>query len=103
MPSFLEELQAMSEARKRQVLVISAVIVMAIVVGVWLAYFNGIVMGGAGVRATDVSAPAGGQPSAPAAVPAPAGPSLWTRIKDGLGSLGRMFSAPSQYQIQPQQ
>ena len=111
MPSFLEELQAMSEARKRQVLIISTVVIMALVVGVWLAYFNSVVMGGAS-GTTDVSAVAGTQASAtstsapaPAATaPVSAGPSLWARMKEGFASIERMFGGgPSQYSIQPQQ
>jgi hypothetical protein len=113
MPSFLEELQAMSESRKRQVLIISTVVIMALVVGVWLAYFNSVVMGGAS-GTTDVSAVAGTQASAtstsapapaPAATaPVSAGSSLWARMKEGFASIERMFSGgPSQYSIQPQQ
>lgn len=96
----------MSETRKRQVLVISTIIIMAIVVGVWLSYFNSVVMGGAGTTGGASSASVQSSVSstpAPASSAAPAWSGIWTRIKDGMSSIGRMFSGPSQYTIQPQQ
>jgi hypothetical protein len=78
---------------------------------VWLAYFNSIVMGGAGSAegAAGVQGAASGSPSSAAvqtpaaAAAAPAGPGIWTRIREGFGSVGHFFSGPSQYSIQPRQ
>ena len=41
----LEELQSLSEAKKKHVIVIATIIIMVIIVGVWVAYFNSIIIG----------------------------------------------------------
>jgi flagellar basal body-associated protein FliL len=103
-----QELQSLSEGNKKRVLVIATIIIMVIIIGVWAAYFNSVVMGTAQPVATEsptssaVVAPA---PTATATAPVTAqanGPSLWQNIKDGFGSIANVFKKPSQYTIQPQ-
>ena len=110
----LEELRSLSEANKKRVLVIATVIIMAIVIGVWIMYFNSIIAGTsqqAAVQAT--SSVAAATPVAtttmPSAIttitPTPAqasGPGLWQNIKNGIGSIVNIFKKSSQYNIQPQ-
>jgi flagellar basal body-associated protein FliL len=51
----LEELQSLSDGSKKRVLVIATVIIMIIIVGVWVAYFNSIIMGTAQQVATEAT------------------------------------------------
>jgi hypothetical protein len=98
----LEELQSLSDAKKKHVLVIATIIIMVIIVGVWVAYFNSIIVGtaqqaSAEATSTDTAAPAS------ASAPAQASePGLWQNIENGFGSIANVFRNPSQYNIQPQ-
>ena len=108
----LEELRELSEAKKKQVLIIATIIIMIIIVGAWAVYFNSIIQGTAQqeVAQTTASAPAATTSTAPAAVvsmaapaaPAASGPSLWQNIKNSFGSIVTIFNRPSQYTIHPQ-
>jgi hypothetical protein len=107
---FLEELQSMDEGAKKRVLIISTIVIMIIVVGIWLVYFNTIVgMNSAG----DVSQATTTTPGAIAiavvpttTIPAAGGVGLWQNIENGFVSVFRsianIFSGPSNYKIQPQ-
>jgi flagellar basal body-associated protein FliL len=105
----LEELRSLSDGDKKRVLVIATIIIMVIIVGVWVAYFNSVIVGTAqqvATEATTTSAVAT-VPTVVATVPAPVtaqanGPSLWQNIKNGFGSIANVFKKPSQYTIQPQ-
>jgi hypothetical protein len=108
----LEELQSLSEINKKRVLVISTIIIMIIIIGIWFSYFNSI-MGGAAQQVAiqqtasqaTSSAPTSPAPvvAAPVAVPAQTnGPSLWQDIKNGFSSFANIFRKPSQYDIKPQ-
>ncbi|HUC02200.1 MAG TPA: hypothetical protein VMA75_04885 [Candidatus Paceibacterota bacterium] len=114
----LEELQSLDDKQKRRVLVVATIIIMVIVVGVWILYFNSIVIGDASqpVAATSsVATTTGADGSIAVPVPAPAttttvtasgaapGPSLWQDIKNLFAGFGKLFSNPSQYNIQPNQ
>jgi type IV secretory pathway TrbL component len=107
----LEELQSLSEANKKKVLIIATVIIMIIVVGIWIAYFNSIVVGGASqqstAQATSTSAGIAGTAivavaAQPAAASQPAGASLWQNIKNSFASFANIFQKSSNYTIQPQ-
>jgi hypothetical protein len=104
----LEELQSLSDGNKKRVLVIATVIIMVIIIGVWVVYFNSIIMGTAqpvATEATTTSAVATPTPTTTAPVPVTAqanGPSLWQNIENGFGSIANVFKKPSQYNIQPQ-
>jgi hypothetical protein len=103
----LEELQSLSETKKKQVLIIATIIIMVIVVGVWATYFNGIIQGSSQAA---VAAPATSTvavvATTPVAVAVPtaqaSGPSLWQNIKNGFGSIADIFKKPSQYTVRPQ-
>jgi flagellar basal body-associated protein FliL len=105
----VEELQSLSETNKKRVLVIGTIIIMVIVIGVWFAYFNSIIIGSSQpdeqqANATNASAlvPTAITPVTTAAVsPQANGPSLWQDVKNGFGWFGSLFSHPSQYKIQP--
>jgi flagellar basal body-associated protein FliL len=95
----LEELRSLSEGNKKRILVIATIIIMVIIIGVWVAYFNSIIMGTAQQVTTE--APTSSVATAPVVAQAN-GPSLWQNIKDGFGSIANVFKKPSQYTIQPQ-
>ncbi len=104
-----QELQSLSEANKKRLLVVATIIIMIIVIGVWITYFNSILLG----RAAENAAPAttttgtGAVPIAitPAPAPAPAaqasGPGIWQDIENGFAAFMNIFRKPSQYTIQP--
>jgi flagellar basal body-associated protein FliL len=109
----LEELQSMSDRNKKRVLIIATVIIMIIIIGVWVAYFNSVIMGTTQPAATEattssaVGAPTQTPTTTAATATAPVtaqanGPSLWQNIKDWFGSIANVFKKPSEYTIQPQ-
>ena len=49
---FLEELQALDSGKKRNILIIVTVVLMALVLYIWLGYFNNIV-GSTGIQPTE--------------------------------------------------
>ena len=94
-----QELQSLSEARKKQVIIISTIVIMAIVIGIWVTYFNSIIVGSSGQAEQQASSSIA---IAPAAAPAQArGPGLWQDIKNIFGSIANIFRSPSQYNIKP--
>ena len=104
----LEELQSLSDGNKKRILIIATMIIMIIIIGMWVVYFNGVIMGTAEQVATDATTSAGAvAPTLPTVVapsaPAQAnGPSLWQNIENGFGSIANVFKKPSHYNIQPQ-
>jgi hypothetical protein len=95
------------------VLIIATIIIMVIIVGVWVTYFNSIVMGTTQQVATQTTSTDATAPvpiaiaptlavSAPAAATQASGAGLWQDIKNGFASVAHIFSNPSQYKIQPQ-
>lgn len=117
----LEELRSLNDAKKKQVLIIATTIIMIIIIGVWIAYFNSIIMGTAQESAASATAAAAagtpGTTTAPVAAPTPIaapaptqqanGPGLWQNIENGFGSvflsIENIFRKPSHYNIQPSQ
>lgn len=100
----LEELQSLNDENKKRVIVIGTIIIMVIIVGVWVSYFNNIVVGAAEQAATqatssDQTAPA---PVADSGSAQASGPGVWQNIENGFASIGNIFQKPSQYNIQPQ-
>lgn len=102
----LEELQSLSEGDKKRVLIIATIVIMIIIIGVWMVYFNSVIMGtaqqaaaGATTANSAASAPVTATPSVAAQAN---GPSLWQNIENGFGSIANVFKKPSQYTIQPQ-
>ncbi|HEY5221379.1 MAG TPA: hypothetical protein VIJ29_04575 [Candidatus Paceibacterota bacterium] len=108
----LEELRSLSEANKKRVLIIATIIIMVIIIGVWVTYFNSIVIGnssGAAAQATSTVAtstapvPIAIAPAPAASVPTQAsGPGVWQDIKNFFSAIANIFRKPSQYNIQPQ-
>jgi flagellar basal body-associated protein FliL len=103
----LEELQSLSDGNKKRVLVIATIIIMVIIIGVWVAYFNSVIMGTAQQTAVETTTPSAAVAPAAATATAPVtaqanGPSLWQNIENGFGSIANVFKKPSQYNIQPQ-
>lgn len=124
---FLEEIQSLSEGTKKRVLIIGTALIMIIVIGVWLSYFNSII-GDASqsqVAESAATAPAATAPPAPvttspaattvtattttsasgAAMATVADSGLWQNIKNGFFSVVEFFTGifnrPSNYTIQP--
>ena len=101
---FFEKLWALDEPTKTKILIGATAIAMVIVVGLWYAYFNSIVIGASGqTAATNQQA---GTAPAPAAAKSSAGPGIWqtiggifTGIANGLRNV---IQSPRQYNIQPQ-
>jgi hypothetical protein len=98
--NFLKKMQAADSASKKKILVVSSAVVMAIVVYVWLMYFNTLLVG------------AGAPPAADAGVPAEERGSFWEtmkrggvvlyeRIMGGVSRLGEMLQAPREYIVKP--
>ena len=105
----LEELQSLSETKKKQVLIIATIIIMAIIIGAWAVYFNSVIQGNEQQPAAQATSTAPAlAPSAAALTPAPAsapaasGPSVWQNIESWFGSATNIFRKPSRYNIQPQ-
>jgi hypothetical protein len=98
----LEELQSLSEVKKKQVLIVATIIIMVIVVGVWMSYFNSIVAGTAQEAATQATSSVAVATTSVVAPTQASGPGLWQDIKNGFGSIANIFSGPSQYKVQPQ-
>jgi uncharacterized membrane protein YraQ (UPF0718 family) len=103
----LEELQSLNEITKKRVLVITTIIIMIIIVGIWISYLNGIVAGPAEQAAAQANANAAAS-AAPIAASAPVkanGPSMWQEVEHWFGSIpdsiANIFQKPSQYTIQP--
>lgn len=88
---FIEELQSLSDVHKKRVLIIATIVIMVIVVGVWLSYFNGILAA--------ASQPAVAETTS--TTPTASGPSMWQNIKNEMASIGNVFNSSSQYTIQP--
>ncbi len=87
---YLAELQSLNEPMKRRVLIAASAVVMALVVFVWVGYFNNIVMSNQSGLA-DQSAIAQSGTVAPAAAAAPVAPATPTSVAD-------LSNAPSFWQ-----
>jgi hypothetical protein len=94
----LEELQSLSEAKKKQVLIIATIIVMVVVIGVWITYFNSIIVGTSQQTAQEASSTVA---TSTVVAGRASGPGLWQDIKNGFGWAENLFKKPSQYNIQP--
>lgn len=99
--NFLERLQSADEATKKRWLIVSAAVIMAIVIYVWLAYFNNLVAGFS-ESGQPVQADSGGE----------GGVTFWQTMKNGLSvtfhgftsglhGLGNILQAPREYIINP--
>ncbi len=122
---FLEYLQTLPEPVKRRVLIAATAVVMAIVIYVWLAYFNGLLASLAqpaapvAENAPPAAAQAGGTAPGTAALgtsaasAAPAGEDIGEWFRNGMGSVYGAFanfargveniwSVSGQYNVQPQ-
>ncbi len=100
---FLEELQSLDESTKNKIMIVTAIMIMAIVIYVWLGYFNNLI---ASVNQAPV-AEDGASPSAPN------GPGIGAILKNNaafvyetfmnaLRGLANILQAPRQYIIRPQ-
>ncbi len=79
---FLKKLQSLDEPTKRKVLIVSTIVIMIVVIFVWIAYFNNIIMPSSGGTATATST----QPVASA--PAASGPGFWGKMKNDFSGFG---------------
>jgi hypothetical protein len=108
---FLEYLQTLPDPAKKKVLITATVIIMALVIYFWLAYFNNLIAGISEQASVTENQPAEGVPaeSAPAA-----GPGIWQQLGSGMGfaygefvdlahGLGGVFESSRQYNVQPPQ
>ena len=95
----LEEVQSLDEAAKRKVLIGSSVVVMLIVVAIWAAYFNDIVMAPAG-EAGQATSTAAAAPAASATPASSSGSGFWHTVGNDLSGLGNIFTGGREY-IQP--
>ncbi len=105
----LEELQSLSPEKKKQVLIVATIIIMAIIIGVWISYFNSIVIGSVQETAMEATSSAAAAPApapAPAAATQAGSPGVWQNMENwfgsAFGSIANIFRKPSQYNIQPQ-
>ena len=95
--TFLEEIQSLDQATKQKVLIIASASIMAIIVFLWMAYFNTLIGGAPGIAVVS-------QMAAPATVSAPSasGPSVWQDIAHEFNAIVNFFKSPRQYEIKPQ-
>ena len=98
--TFLEELQALEEPTKTKVLVVSTAILMIIVIYFWIAYFNGIVSGGAQAtisnqdQSTTTVSPL--SPGSTEGVASPE-PGFWSRVGNGGAVVGQAIGGGFQW------
>jgi len=96
---------------KRRVLIAASAVMMALVVYVWIGYFNSIVMGNP-VQLANQGAVAQSGTAAPAVATQPSAPGFWTELGSGFVSMyhgmvsgfqgaGNALQAPKQYEITP--
>ena|SRR5690348_3509077 len=101
---FLEELQSLSEPTKRKIMIVATVVIMAVVIYVWLAYFNNLL--------ASVGQPTVAENTGAASVPS--GSDFAQGTKSGMAfiydiflkavhGLAGIWEAPRQYNIQPPQ
>lgn len=100
MNKFLEKLQNADEATKRRWMIFSTIVIMAVVVYVWAAYFNNLVAGFSQAQPTEPPVSSAG------------GFTFWATLKNGtavlyqafmgkLHALGDVLNAPREYIITP--
>ncbi len=102
MNEILEKVRSLDDDAKRNVLIVSSAIAIAIVVGVWIIYFNAMVMPSSPVSAIPTSTAALApiaSPSLPAATGSGAGiqgsssgPGLWHTIGNGFSAAWQGFT-----------
>ncbi len=95
---FWEELQSLDEPTKNKIIVIATVAVMIIIIYLWLAYFNALVVGGTAQNNQPAQGVSGG---------AVQGVGSWFGsiagwFADAWRGLTGIFQSPQQYLIQPQ-
>lgn len=103
MKNFLEKLQSADEATKKRWMVLTVAVIMALVIYVWLAYFNNLIAGFSSGQAQSVASSA--------AEPASSGSfletaknglaSLYQIFSDKIHSLGQVLQSPREYIIKP--
>ncbi len=109
MAEFLSKLQSADDATKKKWMIIGTAVIMAIVIYVWLAYFNTLFTG----SPTAATAPAAVSDQRQSAAPTTAtGPfqyfrdrmaSIFQLFSNLVGGLGNIFKAPREYIIKPSQ
>lgn len=89
---FIEKLQAADEGHKRKWMIASTAIAMALVVYIWLGYFNSLIVGFS-------------QPALPQSSQVVRKPSFLETMKAGTAAIYEVFSglvnAPKEYIIKP--
>jgi len=115
--SFIEKLQELDETMKKRVLIAGSAVLMALVVYVWLGYFNSIVtsdqlqLADEGASLSQGTQAAAEQPAAPSATPSQT-PGFWEQLGGGMVSLyhdaasgakhiENALGSPKQYTVTP--
>ena len=93
--SFLETLQALDEGTKKKIMIIATIVIMAIVIYFWLAYFNGLV---AAVSQPAIANNQQGTQSAIASNQSSAGGNSWTSWFGNVLRGGQHTIQPGQQQ-----
>jgi hypothetical protein len=95
----LEKLQSLDEATKRKVLIGSTIVIMIVVLFVWVAYFNSIVIPSAAQTGTDQAAATSTTQTTPIAdvanqnISASTNPGFWKGIENGFAQFGKGIAA----------
>lgn len=92
----LNRLQSLDEPTKRKVLVGATAVIMIVVVFVWIAYFNTIV-----IPSATQAGQASSTTSTASAASAPAGPGFWKGLVAGFEGIGTMLFHGGHETIQP--
>jgi hypothetical protein len=104
MRKFIEKIQQADDDTKRWVLVVASAVAMAVVVCIWLVYFNNFITMSSNVPLAAQSPPSQNR--------APAGTSFWGTMKHGaailyghfvgtLGWFGNVFNTQREYIVKP--
>ncbi len=112
--NFLEKLQSTPEPVKRRWLISLTAVLMVVVIYVWLAYFNNLIIAGFSQPAVPSSAEPGQIPEQPNPMVAGDSVSLWQTLRNSaanlygiftekLRALGDILNAPREYIIKPPQ
>ncbi len=100
---FIEELRALNEPTKRKILVGTVAVSMIVVIYLWLAYFNSIVLNTtSSVQPPGVvNAPVASETGGVLGLFATAMASLWQVIRDGAGTAIGAVENARQYNVSP--
>ena len=106
MGEFLDKLRATDEGTKTKLIIVATIIIMAIIIYVWLAYFSPLLAlvhdsPATDAQQNDASTPTAIAPSSPSPSILERMGSVYHMFADKIGALGNILNAPREYVIKP--